>query len=225
MNKLWEYYPLKKEDAMNIATSFAIWTSMYIVVAFLPLLFKPKGVSLKKIDDLDVRNRMISFVHGMTLLIVSGHQFYFAPGSCGDSNTPTQKMLIYTAVGYFMYDMTALFYYGLVDATMVIHHSICIIGMSLPLTYGMSANYIVMGMFIAESSNPFMHVRVILKHYGLRYTKAYECMEITFMSLYMYGRILLGSGVVWNTCLCQHNHLMVRFCSAAIMAQSVFFVG
>ena len=134
-------------------------------------------------------------------------------------------MLIYTAVGYFLYDMTALMYYGLVDATMVIHHSICIIGMSLPLTYGMSANYIVMGMFIAESSNPFMHVRVILKHYGLRYTKAYECMEITFMCLYMYGRILLGAGVVWNTCLCQNNHFIVKFCSAAIMAQSVFFVG
>jgi hypothetical protein len=74
LNKVWEYYPLKIEDAKNIATSFAIWTSMYIVIAFLPLLFKPKSSpALKKIDDLDVRNRMISFVHGMTLLIVSGH--------------------------------------------------------------------------------------------------------------------------------------------------------
>ena len=73
LNKMWEYYPLKMEDAKNIFTSFTIWTSMYIVIAFLPLLFKPKSVSLKKIDDLDVRNRMISFVHGMTLLIISGH--------------------------------------------------------------------------------------------------------------------------------------------------------
>ena len=72
-NKMWEYYPLKLEDAKNIATSFCIWSSMYIVIAFLPLLFKPAAVTLKKIDDLDVRNRMISFVHGMTLLIVSGH--------------------------------------------------------------------------------------------------------------------------------------------------------
>ena len=42
LNKVWEYYPLKKEDAKNILTSFSIWMSMYIVVAFLPLLFKPK---------------------------------------------------------------------------------------------------------------------------------------------------------------------------------------
>lgn len=133
-------------------------------------------------------------------------------------------MLIYTAVGYFIYDFTALCYYGLVDKTMVIHHGICIIGMSMPLTYNKSANYIVMGMFIAESSNPFMHVRVILKHYGLRYTKAYETMEITFMMLYIYGRILLGISVVSNTCLCIHNHFMVRFCSFGLLLQSIFFV-
>ena len=41
----------------------------------------------------------------------------------------------------------------------------------------------------------------------------------------MYGRILLGASVVWNTCVCQHNHFMVRFCSFALMVQSVFFVG
>jgi len=198
---------------------------MYMVVANMPfLLFKPQHVQLKKIDDLDVRNRMISFIHGMVLLIFSGYQFYVMPGSCGDENTTYEKRLIYTSVVYFFYDFTALSYYGLVDVTMVIHHSICIIGMSLPLTYGMSANYIVMGMFIAETSNPFMHVRCILKHYGMRYTKSYECMEITFMMLYMYGRVLLGASVVYNTCLCKHNHFMVKFCSAALAVQSYWFV-
>lgn len=132
--------------------------------------------------------------------------------------------MIYIAVGYFLYDFAAMAYYGLLDKTMTIHHWICIVGMSLPLTYDMSANYIVMGMFIAESSNPFMHVRCILKHYGMRYTKAYETMEITFMLLYIYGRILLGLSVVFNTCMCEHNHFMVRFCSFGLLAQSVFFV-
>ena len=167
---------------------------------------------------------MISLIHGMVLVTLSGYVFYFAPGSCGDTNTPLEKFLIYTAVGYFLYDFTAMALYGLLDTTMTIHHWICIVGMSLPLTYNLSANYIVMGMFIAECSNPFMHIRVILKHYGLRYSKAYECMEITFMMLYIYGRILMGLGVVWNTCRCSHNHFMVRFCSFGLLAQSLFFI-
>ena len=132
--------------------------------------------------------------------------------------------MIYIAVGYFIYDFTAMAYYRLLDATMTIHHWICIIGMSLPLTYDKSANFIVMGMFIAESSNPFMHIRCILKHYGLRYSKAYETMEITFMLLYIYGRIFLGLQVVWITCMCKDNAYIVRFCSFGLLCQSVFFV-
>ena len=72
LDKLWEYYPLKMEDAKAIATSFMIWSSIYLVFAFSPLLFKPASVQLQKKDDLDVRNRMVSFLHGMTLLVISG---------------------------------------------------------------------------------------------------------------------------------------------------------
>jgi len=167
---------------------------------------------------------MISFLHGFTLLFLSGYEFYFSPGECGSKNTNYEKTLIYIAVGYFLYDFTAMAYYGLLDSTMTIHHWICIIGMSLPLTYDLSANFIVQGMFIAEGSNPFMHVRCILKHYGLRYTKSYETAEITFMLLYIYGRILIGLSVVYNTCHCELNHFMVRFCSFGLLCQSVYFV-
>ena len=203
---------------------FLVWTLIYMIVLNSPLPLKPKNATLKKADDLDVRNRMISFLHGLTALIGSGYEFYFAPGSCGDKNTLLEKWLIYNTVGYFMYDITAMAYYGLLDTTMTIHHWICIIGMSLPLTYDKSANYIVLGMFFGEISNPFMHMRCVLKHYGLRYTKAYETMEITFMLLYIYGRILIGTSVVWNTCTCEENHFIVRFCSFGLLVQSVFFV-
>jgi hypothetical protein len=85
LDKLHSIYPLPLEDVKGIFLSFVIWTSMYVVVANMPfLLFKPQHVQLKKIDDLDVRNRMISFIHGMTLLTFSGYEFYVMPGSCGD---------------------------------------------------------------------------------------------------------------------------------------------
>ena len=138
-------------------------------------------------------------------------------GQCGDPNTDNEKRLIYITVGYFIYDYLALLFYGLVDSAMVIHHSFCIFGMTLPLTYGKSANFVVMGMFIGESSNPFMHIRAILKHYGLRYTKAYESMDIIFMLLFTFGRIIFGAKAVWNTCVCEENHILVRVSSAALM--------
>lgn len=66
-------------------------------------------------------------------------------------------------------------------------------GMTMPLTYGMSANHVVQGMFIAEGSDVFMHMRAILRHYGLRYTLIYETMEILFFIIYIFGRILPGT--------------------------------
>lgn len=84
-------------------------------------------------------------------------------------------------------------WYGLLDATMIIHHTVTATGMSSALVQGVSANLVVGGMFIAEVSNPAMHARVMLRHLGMRYTRAYEFMEISFILLYTFGRILMGS--------------------------------
>jgi len=70
-----------------IGASMATWTLMYNIVLYAPLPFKPKFKELNKADDMDVRNRMISFLHGLTLLVFSGYEFYITPGSCGDKNT------------------------------------------------------------------------------------------------------------------------------------------
>lgn len=114
------------------------------------------------------------------------------PGSCGDINSLYEKRLLYCAVGYFTYDLLAMAYYGLLDMAMVIHHGVCIFGMTYPLVQGVSGNFVVCGMFVAECSNPPMHIRVILRHLGLRYTKAYETAEISFILLYCFGRLLMG---------------------------------
>ena len=212
------------DDILGIFTSFVIWTSMYLVIAVSPLPFEHLAKNLKREHDLDVRNRIVSFVHGIVLIVFSSYEFYFAPGSCGDQNTLFEKRLLYTAVGYFLYDFLAMAYYGLLDMTMSIHHWVCIIGMSLPLVYDKSGNYVVMGMFVSEASNPFMHVRVMLRHYGLRYTKSYELMEILFLIFYIFGRLLNGTSMIYHTWLCEDNILPIRLCAIALWAQSVFFI-
>lgn len=162
-------------------------------------------------------------VHGLVLVIFSAHEFYFNPGSCGDANSTYEKRLIYTAVGYFLYDFAAMAYYGLLDTAMSFHHWSCIIGMSLPLTYGMSGNYVVQGMFVAEASNPFMHARLILRHYGLRYSRAYETMEILFMIIYTFGRIIMGTYTAWSACSCHSNYLIIKIAAIGLLLQSMHF--
>jgi hypothetical protein len=64
---------------------------------------------------------------------------------------------------------------------MTIHHSICISGFSTGLYSGKSADILVGALFLTEISNPPMHVRVVLKHMGLRYSKAYETAELVYI--------------------------------------------
>lgn len=125
-----QYYPVPVDDAKMIALSCILWTTAYLIVLVSPLPFKPAHMQLKEKDDLDVRNRIVSFAHGLILLIFSSYTYYRMPGSCGDANTQYDKNLIYCAVGYFFYDFFAMAYYGLLDRTMTIHHWVCIIGMS-----------------------------------------------------------------------------------------------
>ena len=214
------FYPLPKEDFLILICSFWCWTLGYMVLfAYLPLEYfgKPKKLILKPQDDLDVRNRLPAIFHGSTLFLLSANLYYRFPGGCGDENSLYAKRLIYFAVGYFQYDFWAMVYYGLIDGAMTMHHWACIIGMSLPLTYGMSANYIVMGMFVAEGSNAFMHIRAILRHFGLRFTKLYEFIEISFMTIYIFCRIFLGARLVWRTCLCEHNHIVSKIAAVGLI--------
>lgn len=169
-----------------------MWTILYIIVASLPLPFVPKGAKISESQALDVRNRIVSIFQSLVLITFAAPEFYFFPGSCGDLNTTYEKRLIYVSIGYFIYDFIAMAYYGLLDIPMAIHHWLCLVGMSLPLTYGMSANYVVQGMFAAECSDPLMNIRKILGHYGLQYTRAYETSEILFMIIYIFGRVMLG---------------------------------
>jgi len=144
--------------------------------------------------------------------------------SCGDSNLQFEVNVMNMSIGYFLYDFAAMGYYGLLDATMIFHHVMCVFGMLFPLQNGLGANYCIRGMCVTEVSNPFMHARCILRHYGLRYTYAYEIMETSFTTAYIFGRAIVAPGVVYGALTCRHNHIITKIGCAALFIQSLYFI-
>jgi hypothetical protein len=137
---------------------------------------------LKREEYLDLRNRIVSFVHGTMGLLLSGYHYYFLHTECGWKNTELEKFIITNSFGYFAYDFVVMCYFGLMDTGMFIHHFICIFGMMVCLAQNISANYLVAGLFVSEVSNPVMHARMVIKHLGMRYTKSYEVAEFSYIS-------------------------------------------
>mmetsp|Transcript_9578 Transcript_9578/g.7274 ORF Transcript_9578/g.7274 Transcript_9578/m.7274 type:complete len:118 (+) Transcript_9578:463-816(+) len=70
-----------------------------------------------------------------------------------------------------------------------------------------------------------MHSRIIVKHLGLRYTKLYETLEILYIGLYFYGRVVLGTGIVYRTVTCAANDVMIKFICIGITLQSYYYIS
>ena len=87
---LYSYYPLPQEDFQNIMISFILWSLLYAIIAAnipLSMVGKPSSVKLKSNDELDVRNRLVSIVNGITLFICAANLFFRFPGGCDTPNT------------------------------------------------------------------------------------------------------------------------------------------
>ena len=124
----------------------------------------------------------MSTVHGLLATLLCGYHTYFIHHSCGQKNTTLEEITIIMSVGYFSYDLIAMTYYKLLDGSMLLHHLMCIFGMYTSIQQGYSLNYVVSATFVLEISNPVMHLRLIIKHLGLRYTKLYEILELSYIS-------------------------------------------
>lgn len=167
-------------NAKYFTLSFLIWNTMNLIVMNLNLPDK----HMKREDMLDMRNRLTSLVHGTTSLFMAGYSTYFIRSQCGEHNNKFEEFLLIFSAGYFAYDLLVMAYFRILDMTMTIHHSICITGMTIALITGNSGDVLIACLMHTEISNPAMHIRMVLKHLGKRYTKAYETSEVTYMSKY-----------------------------------------
>ncbi len=92
-------------------TSFVIWNAINLVV----MNIKMNDSHLPRNEMLDMRNRMVSFVHGLLLMFISGYNTYFAHSQCGERNTYFEQVIMSISNGYFLYDLVAMGFLGLLD--------------------------------------------------------------------------------------------------------------
>lgn len=165
------------EDLNLLVFSFVVWNIVNLIVMNLNL----PDSHLPRNDMLDLRNRIVSVLHGTVSLVFAAYNTYFLHSECGSKNTRLEDRIMIFSCGYFFYDFFAMWWFKLLDLSMTIHHSICMIGMGYCVLSDLSANSLIAALFVAEISNPMMHIRVVLKHLNKRYTKAYETAELGYI--------------------------------------------
>mmetsp|Transcript_11790 Transcript_11790/g.17244 ORF Transcript_11790/g.17244 Transcript_11790/m.17244 type:complete len:241 (-) Transcript_11790:1336-2058(-) len=189
------------------------WGALFYVFSALISLNLPKK------DLWDLRNRVVSAIHGVYCLVLSTiaitHQ-----RSMGDPNNEFESQVLSVSLGYFLYDTICMYKYDLYDSFIIIHHSLCLLGMSCTLIAGVGSVDIMYGLFITEISNPCMHIREVLKLANQRGTKTYLIFELSFFGFYFFGRLIIGIPIVYSIVTSWRTHIIQRLMTFSLEVQS-----
>ena len=195
-----------------------LWTSLYVAIHLLTRFSKDTNI------DLDIKNRLISIVHGLAAFLlclayicVFGFNFELPKDFWNLS-------LIALSFAYFTYDLVACLMFGLWDAKLIIHHLFCLSGCSFIIWYGQGMFACIVGLVMAESSNFPMHTRSVLKNLGLRHTRLYFVMDVTYMAIYIIFRGMGGPVFCVMAFMSPSTPIVVAFVFMLILAQSIYFI-
>ena len=201
-----------------------LWSLLYIGVKLIPLDVRIDGKDPSKLQRADLNNRIVSFIHGLFAMFFGAYHWLFLRTECGELNSSFERFGMSFSVSYFIYDFFCMMAEGLLDNAMLIHHPLSIIGLSIPLFENVSGNYCMLAIFISEISNPPMTLRHILRLTGKRYTKAYEWSEVSFISLFFFGRVVIATPIVYSCLKCEANHLFLKISCGSLMIYSLYFI-
>jgi hypothetical protein len=213
-----------QKDLKSMAWGILGWSIFYLSVKITPLSWFVGSREISKKHELDLRNRVVSFVHGFLAMLAGGYHFLQGGAECGETNTELQRMVMVFSLSYFIYDTFAMAAEGILDVSMMIHHPLCLAGLFIPLYENISGNFCMLAIFLSEISNPPMHLRQMLRLTGRRYTKSYEAVEIMFIMMYCYARFVAIGPIAIQTITCESNHLFLKISCAGLMIQSFYFI-
>lgn len=211
-------YEGREEQLHLIIYSAVCWMSLCILVET-TLSFK----SLTKKKSHDVKNRILSIIHGLYCLILSGYQLVKEQSTYAQKSTELQHFIVLTSMGYFIYDFLACEYLKISSLGLVIHHSLAIGGYA-SCEYFDNSTISLMGLFQAEISNAPMHLRAILRTFGMRYTKSYELLELFYMVFYIVARGIFMSHLIYTTFLNNEIPLLLRITGTSLWIQSIYYI-
>jgi hypothetical protein len=207
-----------KESLFQIGYFFSLWNIFYFVIHKVFLFSKTRKI------DLDIKNRIVSIMHG-TLSFLFSTIFIYHFGINFDLPIDIlSTKLVSLSLGYFLYDLIACLWLGLWDSKLIIHHILAISGFFFPFIAGKGIFAGIIGLFMAESSNFPMHFRVILKQLGLRHTKAYELFDDMYFAIYIFARGICSPIFCIMSFFSKDTPLFICFVFAAMTVQSLHFI-
>ena len=173
----------------------------------------------------DFSNRVVSIIHAVVAIYYSylcfENGFAGMFNNVGGPNTEPQQLCMAVSLSYFVYDLVYCSVSGELES--VLHHFFTVGGLASGVLHGKSGAELCACLFLMEVSNPSLHLRTLLLEMGLKNTTLFSLNNLTFASVFLACRIVVGPPLVWKTIACPTNDLIVKLGGFGILAVSIMW--
>lgn len=172
----------------------------------------------------DIHSRVNSLVHGVIQTVLSLIFLFKYESDLEFQNQKFVMKIVCVSTGYFVYDLALAIIYKKNDFNLIIHHITGFCGLFLS---GMMANgefYTMLGLFVAEITNPFMNIKFFLKFYNLRHTMLYELIDASYLISYIFFRGGVGTLGFISMLFDKKSSTFIACLYGAIWLQSIGFI-
>ncbi|KAH9292313.1 hypothetical protein KI387_042499 [Taxus chinensis] len=190
-----------EERAKTVVVGVAAWTATFFGVR--KTLWK---------RSFDFCNRVVSLIHvavALWLCSVSIQDWRHPLHPLASPATPSQIHALAVSLSYFIYDSICCLFDSSISLPNCIHHLVSVLGLGGGVMYAKSGSELIGCLWLMEISNPFMHMRELLKELGYKDSSLSIINDVCFALVFTFARLIIGPYIVYVT-VTADNPLIIK---------------
>jgi len=137
-------------------------------------------------------------------------------------STPSQIRALSVSLSYFIYDFSCCLFDSSISLSNCIHHLVSILGLGGGVAYASCGSELIGCLWLMEISNPFMHMRELLKELGYKDSNLSILNDICFAFIFTLARLIIGPYIVYLT-VTANDPLILKVTSVGLRVVSIFW--
>ncbi|CAO2174096.1 unnamed protein product [Urochloa humidicola] len=197
-----------------VASGAVLWSTAFVLVR----AFFPKR-------SYDFCNRAVSTMHAVAavcLACLSVDDWSRPVSPLAAASSPRQMRALALTLSYMVYDAACCHLNGDVRLDNTLHHLVSIVGIGAGLAYQRCGTEMVATLFVTEISSPLLHLREILKEFGIKDTDLNLLVDVLFAVTFSVARMGFGPYLTYVT-VTADNPILIKAMASGLQLVSAYW--
>ncbi|EEC70353.1 hypothetical protein OsI_01272 [Oryza sativa Indica Group] len=173
----------------------------------------------------DFCNRAVSAAHAaaaVSLACLSVADWSRPLSPLAAASSPPQMKALAVTLSYMVYDAACCYLNDDVRVDNTVHHLVSIVGIAAGLAYRRCGTEMVASLFVTEISSPLLHLREILKEFGIKDTDLNLLVDILFAVIFSVARMGFGPYLTYVT-VTADNPILIKAMATGLQLVSAYW--